>query len=380
MRRRILTQATYNQNLKRRLARQKAFHASGKAGDLLICFNRWMRYANLTSFLTALLERGPVDEILDPINVRRAIEDYVALLTDSYSKVYEIDDDMLPCATVFFGIGAVTAAMTGLEPTFDGSVDTSWLEPNLGWDEISALKFDENNKWIQFALNVNRELWRCWNEDFFLTPFMHRSPLDAANGIRGTELFMEMYSAPEKVHGLLDWCAEWSIMLEQYLHENVERPSGWGNGIWAMWLPERTVWINGDPVGLISREMQPVFEKPYTEKLFEACGRGFFHNHTIGLYQVDLVAATKGIIFQEITADPKQTTVSEALLNDKKMRDRILEASMLAPIMIDNINVQQLDELLPIISEGRFVIWLNCEDASEASRAIHKVRKAGNLN
>lgn len=83
------------------------------------------------------------------------------------------------------GIGSITAAMTGLTPVHD--TWTSWLEPNMNWPDIDRLAFDPGNKWIQFAIRINQALWKYWEEDFSVLPYLHRSPLDAANGIRGTE-------------------------------------------------------------------------------------------------------------------------------------------------------------------------------------------------
>ena len=115
------------------------------------------------------------------------------------------DDDYIHSVFFYWGIGGITAAMTGMDPShFDN--ETSWLEPNLEWESIERLRFDADNKWLQFAVNVNKALWRYWEEDYHMLPYLHRSPLDAAVGIRGSELFMEMYSEPDKVRKLCRWC------------------------------------------------------------------------------------------------------------------------------------------------------------------------------
>lgn len=365
----------YHADLKRRVTRQQAFLASDAPGDLLAFVNGG-RHPNLNPFLCERLCAGPVEQVLDRQNVGPLIEEYVTQLRQSLSDS-AIDDDLVPCAIVYWGIGGITAAMTGLDPAH--AENTSWLEPHLGWEQIEHLRFDADSRWIQFALDVNRALWHCWEEDFFILPYLHRSPLDAANGIRGTDLFLEMYTEPERVKRLIGWCVDWQLSIEGFLADNVSRPTGWGNGVWGMWLPDRGVFVNGDPVGLVSREMMPEFEQPFTARLFTSTGGGFFHNHTLGLYQVDQVARTKGLLIQEFVADPKRPTIPEVMQADAAMRDTILRASLDSPIMIDGIAPAQLDDLLPIVKEGRFILGIICSDEDDPADAVRKVRAASNF-
>lgn len=368
----------YKDRLAERLIRQKAFHNRKERGDLLVYVNRG--YADLEHFLTQRLFQRQVSCMpLPPDNkvINGIIKEFVQLMRESYERCYAVEDDEIPCAFVYAGIGIIVAAMTGKKPKHDE--DTSWLEPNLSWEEIERLRFDAANPWVQFALHINQALWNYWEEDFFILPFLHRSPLDSANGIRGSALFEEMYSAPGQVKKLVDWCCDWSITMERFLDENVSRRKGWGNGVWSTWLPDKAVFVNGDPVGLISREMQQEFERPYTEKLFLNTGGGFFHNHTLGLYQVDQVAETKGLIVQEFAADPKIPTVPEVLLNDAARRKTIMAASLRAPIMIDSFPLDLLDRLLPILKEGRFIIGLCCSEDVDPSDAIRKIRQTSTI-
>jgi len=378
----MLKSCTRNkQEVMRRLKRQKAFHARKECGDLLVFYNKWDRFPNLDLFLCSLLFENPSAEILNQKLVSRVISEYLSQLRDSYDKLYQLDDDLLPTAVYYTGIGSITAAQAGIEPVH--GEDTSWLEPNLDWDKIEQLKFNPDNKWLQFGLLVNNELWRRWEEDFFVLPYLHRSPLDAANGIRGTALFEEMYTKPAKIKALTDYCTNWSLQVEELYNNNIKRPKDWGNGVWGAWLPDNAVFVNGDPVGLISREMMLEFEQPFTEKLFTQTGGGFFHNHTIGLYQVDQVAKTKGTLIQEFATDPKTPTSVDAILEGGCLCDKIIESSLNVPILIEDVKPEVLDILLPIIKNGRFIVELmHNEDTdinTEIPAAIKKVRAASNI-
>jgi len=372
----------YRRELQKRVARQQAFLAGRDPGDLLV-YMWWDRGASLEAFLCTRFNENPAEKVLDPAGVPGMIAQYVALLRESFAKVSRYDDDIVPASLVYWGIGGINAAMTGLEPFHDGV--TSWLEPNLSWERIDRLAFDPDNKWVQFALHVNQALWDCWDGDFHVLPFLHRSPLDAANGVRGNELFAEMYTDPKRVGHLIDWCADWQIAIEKFLADNVRRPcpAGWGNAVWGTWLPDGGVFVNGDPVGLISRRMALEFERPYTAKLFTNTGGGFFHNHTIGLYQADLVSATPGTLVQFFVNDPNQPTGVQALLEVPEIRDKLLAASLDAPIGIAGIPPDKLDEVLAVARHGRFILTLWADPESpdaDIAELITKVRRVSNLD
>ena len=120
-----------------------------------------------------------------------------------------------------------------------------------------------------------------------------------ANGLRGNALFTDLYDNLEEIKGLINWCGEWSVKFEDYISKNIKEPEGWRR-IWGTNLPEKAVFVNGDPTDLIKCKFLPVFDKIYAANLFETLGGGFFHHHSLGLHQVDQVASTKGILAQEI--------------------------------------------------------------------------------
>jgi len=372
--------AEYKRILRERMERWRVFHERKDPGDLMV-YAGWDRAASLECFLCNRLFDRPVDKVLDPRNVPAMIAEYVEQFRGYFNAAARHDDDFVPEALVYWGIGGINAAMAGGEPFHDGT--TSWLEPELPWEEIEHLRFDPGNKWVQFALNINKALWRLWDEDFHVLAFLHRSPLDAANGVRGNALFEEMYTNPAAVHRLIDWCVDWQLAIEQFLADNDGRscPPGWGTAVWNNWLPDRGVFVNGDPVGLISREMALEFEQPYTARLFAGTGGGFYHNHTIGLYQTDMVARTPGTLVQFFVDDPRQPTASWALLEMPEMREKMVAASLDTPIGLW-AGPERLDELLDIMRHGRFVLGLGFgEDTPhhEIDEIIAKCRRAGNL-
>jgi len=360
----------YAAQLQKRISRQREFHKSRAAGDLLVYINGGA-CPSLESFLCKQLHERGQTAALVPAAVKSAVQEYVASLRTSYDRFYAIDDDSVPCAIVYWGIGGITAAMVGQDPAHDGT--TSWLEPNLSWEETANLSFDPANRWIRFARDVNQALWDCWEEDYLVLPYLHRSPLDAANGIRGTDLFMDMYLEPDRVKMLTDWCADWSIAVERLLKKEVPRPVGWGVGVWGTWLPDDAVFVNGDPVGLISRELAERFDRPGNEKLFANTGGGFFHNHTIGLYQVGLVSSYKGALAQWFVDDPRQPSFESALLDMPELREQILAASLQCPVA-GNVSCERFDEVLDIVRHGRFILSVRCPEETAGRDVVRKIR------
>lgn len=146
----------------------------------------------------------------------------------------------------------------------------------------------------------------------------------------------------------------------------------------GVWGPYNQVWVNGDPVGLISRDMMREFEQPYTSKLFTSTGGGHFHNHTLGIFQVDQVAQTKGIMLQEFTKDFNCQSIEDALINDIEKREKIISASRITPIYAVDIDIKLLDKLLPIIKDGRFIIQTCCDSEEDKAEIIKKVRQFSN--
>jgi len=305
-----------------------------------------------------------------------ALEKIVRKVVDDCRRYWQwrderVDDDLPHIVPVHFDIGIQTAVMTGIEPRLEGSW---WLDCKLGWEEIDALEATPDNRWFEMFRSLNQLLWAAWEGDFHFLPFWHRSPLDAANGIRGDEIFVEMYTAPDRVKALTDWCVDCELAIEAALAQYVQAPDDWGVGHMGFVMPPGAVWVNGDPVALISREMMRKFEQPYTGRLFTSTGGGFFHNHTKGLYQVDQVAETPGIILQHFNCDPNCPRVSDVLAGPVAARDNLLAASSRTPIFPDQVQYDELDSYRPWLNEGRFALEITCP-ADRVDAVIREFRR-----
>ena len=142
------------------------------------------------------------------------------------------------------------------------------------------------------------------------------------------------------------------------------------------------MFVNGDPVGLISGEMALEFEQPYTARLFESAGGGFYHNHTVGLHQTGLVGKTPGNLLHYYVDDPRQPSTAVALLNMPDLRDELLASSLDTPIGM-NVTGEQLDEVLAIARHGRFLFVLSGQEGDSDAvmqEMVDKVRRVSNID
>ena len=359
------------------MARQRRFFAGDAPGDRLVFV--WP--------LEPESEGPPVEHLPGRVNEhlltndgrlpdRAALEAIVGKVVDDHRQYWKwrdalVNDDLPHILAVHFDIGIQTAVMTGIEPRLEGSW---WLDCKLSWDAVDALNPTPDNRWFEMFCLLNELLWAAWDGDFHFLPFWHRSPLDAANGIRGDEIFVDMYVAPDRVKALADWCVDCELTIERALAQYVRAPDDWGVGHMGFVMPPGAVWVNGDPVALISREMMREFEQPYTGRLFTSSGGGFFHNHTKGLYQVDQVAETPGICLQHFNCDPNCPRVSDVLAGPAAARDNLLASARRTPIYCDQVHYTELDNYRPWLSEGRFALEISCP-ADQVDAVIREFRQ-----
>ena len=138
--------------------------------------------------------------------------------------------------------------------------------------------------------------------------------------------------------------------------------------------------MNGDPIDLINPNFAIVFDLPFSSKLFTNVGGGFYHHHSIGLYQVPVVSQIEGISVNHIANDyPATPDMAKVITENKKIREQVINASFITPVYLDLIPYRYIDRLLPVLREGRFIIEVVCETPSDAKECISKIKKINNL-
>jgi len=344
----------YRERFQTRVARTRKFLREKKPGTVLWLRNQALGVGFEDHWVSRLMKQD-VSELLDPKVIADWNDVFLKQLRARYANLYAMDDDSVPAPEVYFAIGSVTSMMSGVPAHFSGN--TGWCEPEIDdWDVLESFTFDPDNVWTRFYVAVIQDMIGRWEGDFCLMPYIHSSPLDAANGLRGNDLFMDCYDDPERVLNLAMRCADWSIACEQYIKETVCWPKELPRGAWNMALPDDCVFVNGDPVDLINAEHQAMFDRPSAGKLFTQTGGGFFHHHALGLRQVANVAETKGLVVQNVYTDPNIDPPYIQMIKDKDIAQMFIKASLKAPIHIAGDFANYIDELLPILEQGCFIL------------------------
>jgi hypothetical protein len=356
-------------NIEKRIDKSLAFLKDKKPGSFIFARSGF-GVPGLESWWINRLTENPVEQYLDKKKVSTINDEYLKEFRGSSNSFGDLDDDAVPNIEVYFSIGSIVSMMCGSKVTFQSG--TGWSHPDLEPDKID-LTFNPDNPWVQFHLMVSQDLINKWKGDFTLIPNFFRSPLDAANGLLGDKLFLMMYDDPETVFEIAMLCADWSISLNDHLASNLKWPGGLRRGAWGIALPDNAVFVNGDPVDLISEELQQKFDRVSSERLFTNTGGGFFHHHALGIRQAISLSHTKGMLVQNIYTDPNVEIPVYAMIKDEKTREDVIEASLRTPVHLNADFLPLVDELIPIVKRGCFI--LRQDKIENAAVVLARLRK-----
>ena len=288
-----------------------------------------------------------------------------------------LDDDSCPFpgwlqATSDWGVGATAALFTGGDVVFEESTSYTTAPLLQTWDDLDDLCFNPDNRWVRYDLDLWRGMESEYAEGIPVTPHLFRSPLDLANDLRGNRLFIDLYDHPEQVKRLLDWCTDSIIELDKLLRREIPLLRCAPGGAWGVALPSPgMLFLNGDPVDLISDEMAREFNTPYVEKLIDYAGALYFHHHSVGVSRARTVSAIRGLTVQEILQDPNGPRLVDCV------DEKLIAASWETPIdfHVYLTDTPELDRVLEQLSHGRFIVRVEGETETDCRRLVERVRR-----
>jgi hypothetical protein len=179
------------------------------------------------------------------------------------SIVILIQDDFCPSIYINWGVGCTTGMITDGEVHFEKG--TSYTTGHIieTWEDLEKFRFDPDNRWIGRALEFWRGVETQELEGLVFTPILYRSHLDLANDLRGNLLFTDLYDEPEMVDVLLDVCSDCLKKLDGIFRQEIRALREMQGGIWGTVLPPGVIFLNGDPIDLISEEMVGRYNNPW---------------------------------------------------------------------------------------------------------------------
>ena len=358
--------------LQARLDRQEAFLASDRPG-----FLAFATYRGMYRDIPAAIEDWPGIGSAEFITARSAEmgrhkwHQAVAL----FERHLAVGDDSVlgwASPTIDWGTGATASMFTGLTPIFQK--DTSYSPRHVVESpaDIDTLSVDLHNPWIGADVDYWRGFFDVCDGPIPVTVHNYRSPLDLANDLRGNDIFIDMVDRPEAVDRLLDWCTDSIIAVDTHIRQCVPALQTHPSGCWGVARPAPgMLFLNGDPVDLVSVEMGERFNHPYVQRLARyAAGGVYFHHHSIGIDRATSVSTIDGLTVQEFIQDPNGPRIPDEIDDD------LVAASMRVPIDLHS-NAAAWDrpeELLHRMSHGRFILRAETDTLEQARRWVEKIR------
>jgi len=302
-----------------------------------------------------------IDFEKDPLLIPQFYCDRIEKL---WSARADYPDDSLPYVAPRYGSGIVGAMILG-DVTFGSN--TSWFEPvGASLDEALEFEWGNENKWIDLVvdgLNYCAKQMDGKSYSFFEG---YHSPLEFASMIRGSDIYLEMYTDPEKVHQLLQRCDEALMWLYRLLEGRVEQ-IGYGVLARSLWMERGVPFLSDDSAGSVSPEFYREFCLPYIDKMFQRYGGGFLHVHTQAYHQMDNLSDMEWLTIYNWRQDPNTSKPSEIL-------DMIIRGAKTKIVEII-LTPQQIKQHIDTLSQGRFIIDTECRDQVEQEEIIEFVKQ-----
>ena len=273
-------------------------------------------------------------------------------------------DDSLAYVSPRYGSGIVGAMLLG-DVTFGSN--TSWFAPvGESLDRVLEFRWSKDNKWIDLVAEGLNYCARRMNGKCYSFLEGYHSPLEFASMVRGSDLYLELYTEPEKIHRLIQRCDEALQSLYSLLEERVERKE-YGVLARSLWMERGLPFLSDDSAGLMSSELYGEFGRPYTDRMFQRYGGGFLHIHTQAYHQMDNLSAMDSVTVYNWRQDPKTPRPADVL-------DTIVSGARRKIVDIALIP-EQIRRHIDQLSQGRFIVSTECRDRAEQEEMIEIIRQ-----
>ncbi len=281
--------------------------------------------------------------------------DWLALLEGSMRERRMVDDNFIPNVSPMLGIGDYSAFVAG---DIYFSKDTSWSKPVLeeidAWKDLPPIG---TAPWYGRFLRVCENLMRAAAPAGI--PFMRGffSPLDLGAALRGQDIYYDFYDEPEKLHELLDYCADCTI----YLANELKTLCGnyLGDTPYGMFYQDG-INMSEDIACMISAELYRKFCAPHTQRVIDAFGKGYLHCHSRAMYLVREICALDNVATLWLATDPNQPKPIEHI------EELVKEANCVC-LNIDCEDFSQIEENAAALRKGNFSVCLPVQSTEEAA-------------
>ncbi|MBN2558751.1 MAG: hypothetical protein JXB33_08365 [Clostridia bacterium] len=314
------------------------------------------------------VRQRPLSSFGLPGNMKGYLDYRLGLFLDYWDKRKDLDDDMIPAISSWYGIAEHTAFIGG---EADFGDQTSWHHPFiLDWSDRKKASLDENNTWLRLVVDGILYLREKAKGRYAVKLRGAEGAMDIANIARGNEMFYDFYEYPEELCEFLDFCAGAARFT---LEKQTEAAGRYMDGVitgFDIWLPgNSTGHLSEDASVMISPEQFREFALPYTNKITNGYDHVFMHTHSVGVHNIPEIIKIDNLDYVEISNDPNAER-SMAVY-------RKLESELAGMTVVVSADLEEIRDNLEFLASRKSVIWYDAKTTADAEEAIAMARSIG---
>lgn len=174
------------------------------------------------------------------------------------------------------GVGSL-ALFLGCEPVF--TKDTIWYKPALSDPEQDHLVLDEKNPWLQWSLDMTRQMKALSKGEFLVGLPDITEHLDILASLYPTQdLMYHMMDYPEEVHRLLEEIQKiWFKVYDMHYHIVCDKEGYSSSGPFQLWGKGKIAKLQCDVSAMISQGMFKEFALPYLKEQADWLDKSMYH-------------------------------------------------------------------------------------------------------
>lgn len=354
----------YNRSILEKVEKYKRFFADERPGQLLgmIC-----PYTFDIDYSKYGLTNRPFNSWDYATQAKEYAAYEVAMMRAYIEETRDLDNDYIPAIAIGRGTGVNSAYFSGAEVTM--GVDTSWAHPVIdSWEDLDKLKIDPNNFWIK-ALKEMVQTCVDMNEgDYAVSTICNYGPGDMVNGLRGNEIFYDLYDYPDEVNALYRKATDAIIWLERELKKITGGVCG-GTVTANVWFPGNAPYLSEDFSDLCSADLFREFGRNYTQEILNTFGGAYIHHHAKGFHIHQEIASLQNLKLLEISWDPNCPRPVDHLEELFEMHQ-----GPKVPLMIRCLP-EDIYKNIETLKKGRVVMMINVQSLEEAKEVMAFLRK-----
>lgn len=312
------------------------------------------------------VERRRLDSFGLPDNMKEFLDYRLKLFLEYWDKRKDLDDDLIPAISAWYGIAEHTAFIGGEAEYGD---QTSWHHAFIhDWEkDRPKAKLDENNTWLRLVVDGLAYYSEKTDGRYAVKLRGGEGAMDIANMARGNEMFYDFFEYPDELHEFLDFCAS---AARYTLSKQAEAAGSYMGGIitgFDVWLPgNSTGHLSEDASVMISPDQFREFALPHTNKITAGFDHVFMHTHSAGSHNIPEIAKIDNVDYLEISNDPNAPKSIEIY---KQLADQLKDMTIVVSTTIEEIKGN-----MEFLADKKTILWYDAKTLKDAEEAVSLAR------